>query len=243
VGESAIWKTDEAGRSWRRVSGRRGMVSVWFLDAEHGFGVGEGAVIQETRDGGKHWKKIPVDFKLPGKPTIRLRQIAFVTPSVGLVLGSARSNSLRKLVELETKDGGVSWNATSGEMDADIYDLELRGNQALALMGGSRATVILIDLKTGASRIVYRSEENLVTSAALLEGRSFLAASPGSRRISFNGPALMLGRISVLESGDFRDWKEMPVDYRAEGTYAILAGQDSKHAFMATDQGMILRLE
>jgi len=50
------------------------------------------------------------------------------------------------------------------------------------------------------------------------------------------------GKVRVLASTDYVQWKDVPVDYRAEGHRAILAAVDEDHMWIATDMGMILKL-
>ena len=51
------------------------------------------------------------------------------------------------------------------------------------------------------------------------------------------------GKLKVLKSKDLKTWADMEVDYRAVGSNAVLAVVDETHAWIATDTGMILRLQ
>ncbi len=68
VTENGIWFTEEAGRSWRKVSEQIGAAKklfgapaggvidrVWFLNAKHGFAIGARKSVFETKDGGRTW--------------------------------------------------------------------------------------------------------------------------------------------------------------------------------------------
>ncbi len=70
TGES-LWFTQEAGRSWTRISDqikpdkkladapRTGLIlRVWFLDAQYGYAVGLQKSVFETHDGGRTWKPL-----------------------------------------------------------------------------------------------------------------------------------------------------------------------------------------
>ena len=50
------------------------------------------------------------------------------------------------------------------------------------------------------------------------------------------------GKVVVLKSQDYKSWDTMPVDYRASAIRPMLAGPDAQHRWMATDNGMILKL-
>jgi hypothetical protein len=51
------------------------------------------------------------------------------------------------------------------------------------------------------------------------------------------------GKLKVLTSSDFANWVELPVDYRAEAHRAHLAIAEDHDVWVATDTGMILKLE
>jgi hypothetical protein len=49
-------------------------------------------------------------------------------------------------------------------------------------------------------------------------------------------------KVIVLRSVDFKDWDRMDVDYRAVANTVMLAGADGTNLWMATNNGMILKL-
>ena len=49
------------------------------------------------------------------------------------------------------------------------------------------------------------------------------------------------GRVQVLKSKDLSAWTEMEVDYRAVAQRAVIAAPDSRHMWVATDTGAILK--
>ena len=51
------------------------------------------------------------------------------------------------------------------------------------------------------------------------------------------------GKLKIYSSDDLDTWHEMPVDYRADAHRAIIAAPDPDHVWVATDTGMILKLE
>ena len=69
------------------------------------------------------------------------------------------------------------------------------------------------------------------------DGTAYLAGIevPGQVR------SVMPGRVKVFRSKDLKGWDEMPVDYRASAQRVIFAG--SEDLFLATDNGMILKLK
>ena len=70
VTNRAIWKTEEAGRSWHKLSALKGANHVFFTSPLRGFAVGFPKAIWETSDGGKKWKKVEAASK-PASNCIR----------------------------------------------------------------------------------------------------------------------------------------------------------------------------
>ncbi len=101
VTPEAIWKTDESGRSWTRISdqikpNRRldgsvegGLIlRVWFLDETHGFAVGMQKSVFETKDGGRSWTPVEEAAKPQANPGLsHYSQIAFADDRRGIVAG------------------------------------------------------------------------------------------------------------------------------------------------------------
>jgi hypothetical protein len=50
------------------------------------------------------------------------------------------------------------------------------------------------------------------------------------------------GRVKVLRSRDFSIWTDLDVDYRAVASRATLAAAGDRDIWLATDNGMILKL-
>jgi hypothetical protein len=100
VTDKGIWVSEEAGRSWRKVSEQRkpdpklgqppfGLIlRVWFLDERHGFAVGYQKTILETHDGGKNWTPVEEASKPTGNPAFTAyTNISFEGP-IGLIAGA-----------------------------------------------------------------------------------------------------------------------------------------------------------
>jgi len=100
TGES-LWFTQEAGRSWTRISDqikankkladppRGGLIlRVWFLDAQHGYAVGLQKSVFETHDGGRNWKPLAEAAVPTSNPAYSLySHIAFADARRGLIAG------------------------------------------------------------------------------------------------------------------------------------------------------------
>ena len=100
TGES-LWFTQEAGRSWTRISdqikpnkkladaARGGLIlRVWFLDAQHGYAVGLQKSVFETQDGGRTWKAVAEAAVPTSNPAYSVySHIAFADARRGLITG------------------------------------------------------------------------------------------------------------------------------------------------------------
>jgi hypothetical protein len=258
VGRQGIWKTEESGRSWRRLSRHApgALLRVWFLDARRGFAIGREKTVLETQDGGRTWKPVAAAQEPTGNPEYAVyTQIAFLNDRVGVIAGSAvpprRGPASERQVptmtlQLQTSDGGRTWKPSSAPLFGEIAGLRLREREGLILYVYRNqfewpSEVYRLDLRTGATTTVHRDKTRRVTDMALFDGHAYLAAVEPPRRAT--EAARLPGKVHVLESRDFTVWTEIAVDYRATGTWPLLAGPDAQHLFLATDHGMILRLE
>jgi hypothetical protein len=280
VADNGIWVTEEAGRSWRKVSDQKkpnakigptppgGLIRrVWFLDEQHGFGVGYQKTVLETKDGGKTWTPVEEASKPTGHPSFTgYSEIAFAGP-LGLIVGASvpprrdggnypawadpeRASKQRQrptlTLVLQTRDSGTNWKSQTAPVFGQVGALSLAGLIGLDVMEFRDnfevpSEVYLLDLSTGSSTSVYRQKNRHVTDALVFGGgsRGFLAAVEPPGRMS-NLP--IPGKVKMLSSTDLTEWKEMDVDYRAVAGSLVLAGPDPDHVWAATDTGMILKL-
>jgi len=246
------------------------ILRVWFLDAHHGYAVGLQKSVIETSDGGRTWKPVAEAAKPSANPAFSAySHIAFTDAKRGVIFGvytpprpgaksdedlpdwmfPERALALRQqprlAIELDTRDGGVTWGSGTAPLLGSVVSLELAGGNGLAVFGYADsfewpAEVYRLDLTTGKSESVFKQKERRVTDATIFaDGRAFLAAvePPGRLR-----SAPIPGKVRMLTSTDLKNWVEMPVDYHAVAQSVVLAGPDAGHLWAATDTGMILRL-
>lgn len=261
VTRGGIWKTEESGRTWKRLSKHSDskVLKVWFLDVNHGFAIGAEKTVQETKDGGKTWKPVPAAQQPTGdKEYAAYTEIAFRDDKVGLIAGAAVPPQKRganpsgrqvptMTIQLQTFDGGVTWKPSSAPLLGEVTGLQLKGNRGLLLFSFRKkfeflSEVYRLNTRTGEPTSSYQGKDRRVTDMLLFNDRALLAAVEPPR-LAEDPAAFLPGRIHVLESADLETWREMDIDYRANGALPLLAGPDSEHVFMATDSGMILRLE
>ena len=242
------------------------IMKLWFSDAQHGYAVGYQKTVSQTADGGRTWTLLPDAAKPAGDPVFTAyTQIAF-DGTLGIITGasipprrdlgpfptwmdperaSKQSKVPTQTVLLQTTDGGAHWISDASPLYGLIAALALAGPHALDVFSYGPSfewpsEVYHTDLMSGSSTSVFRQKDRRVTDIALFRGpKAFLAAvEPPGRLHTVPIP----GKVKILTSTDFNEWKEMPVDYRAEATTLSLAGPDPKHMWAATDTGMILRL-
>ena len=108
---TALWRSDDLGRSFRPILDRRllgdaaKLYGVWFLDPRHGFACGESGtgdgLLLGTRDGGLSWEQVTSltdqAFDVP------VTQVVFADDRRGLAVGSGEAL-------WRTVDGGRTWS-------------------------------------------------------------------------------------------------------------------------------------
>ena len=266
VTDRGIWTTDEGGRSWKKLDGLKGMVQVHFLDQTHGFAVGYPKAIYETTDGGKKWVKVAAADTFHNKPEDTIYDCIAFNGQQGVIAGhvlteknqrypvwlvpnAARVRPQRQsvLLMLQTMDGGKTWNPSASPILGDITAIRFAKNDsALALVEYHEvydlpSAVLSVNLGSPASHMIFGERDRAVSDVALLPAGGALIAAvepPGN-----TNQVPIPGKLKMLRSTDLKLWEEMDVDYRADAQRAIIAAPDAKHAWVATDTGMILALE
>ncbi len=269
VTREGLWRTDESGRSWRKLKSPEGILRVHFQDPQHGWAIGLGKGLYETNDGGQKWTRVTAADEVKADPDYTVYAwIVFADPRVGLVSGWSRPprrGDDRRLPDwlepekaqrrrewpnltifLETRNGGATWKPSVTSLFGRVTRIRLTpGGLGLGLIEFSNAfdwpaEVFHVDWRSGKSTRVFRRKDRAVTDIALLpNGRAYLAA------IETQGQRVRLplpGKLRILASDDLAAWREMEVDYRAFAGRALLAAADPAHVWVATDSGMILKL-
>jgi hypothetical protein len=262
VTEKGLWKTDEAGRTWKRIKSMQGIHRVYFLDEMHGWATGAPKLFKETKDGGKSWEDVDLgELKVTAENTY-FDWIEWVSQTQGIVLGTSvaprRDNAswvdpqaLAKRREwpglnitVETKDGGKTWTPQTAPTFGRFARFRMAKvyNNSLTLVRFVNtfqypSEVYLIS-PGGKSNRIYRETTRNVTDVFWLGRFAMLAAiEPPGKLHQLPVP----GKLHVLSSEDMKTWTEMKVDYRAFGQAAIFAGSGDD-LWVATDTGQILKL-
>jgi hypothetical protein len=268
VGSQGVWKTEDGGGRWRRIVRRRGLVRVHFLDENNGWAVGLEKQFLRTSDGGRRWEKVPiVDEVTTEESQTYFNWIEFATPRFGIVVGnhaperaelsrlpewmepelSRRRQVPTTLIVIQTMDGGQTWKPSVASVFGQMTRLRLlpdgRGLSLVEFVHQFQypSEVFRLQLADNKTTRVYRQADRKVTDALLLpDGSAMIVAVevPGDM------PTLPIpGRLRVLRTSDYQLWREVDVDYRAVARRAILAAAPGGRFWMATSEGMILRLD
>ena len=263
-----LWRTTEAGKSWDKVPGLpAGLFRVYFTDEQNGFAVGSKKKVMETHDGGKHWAALAAAAELPGQPNYSTYNwVAFATPRFGIITGwnvpprrmppqfpdwmdpeeaINRRETPHLSYSLVTRDGGKTWKPNSASLFGDVSRVRFGpAGTGLGLIEYSNSfrypsEAYKIDWVSGKSETVYRDRKFAISDIWLTpDGTAYLAGTLVAGQIRHVVP----GKVQVLKSRDYTAWTEMPVDYRATANRATLAVINEDNMWMATDNGMILRL-
>jgi len=267
VTDKGLWRTDEAGRSWKKVCPVKGLISVHFLDANRGFAAGTDKRALFTVDGGKSWTPIETARTLPGTPSRTVFDvIEFVSPQVGVIMGwnrpassfdgalpswmepeqASRHKELPHLVlQLQTIDGGKTWQGTSSSLFGQISCLRLGADRrdfgVLRFRSGFSvpSEVFLIDGRAKSSETIYRRPDRIITDLIRPDPETVVLAGIEVAGKLADSP--IPGKVHILASRNQKDWPEMPVDYRATGRRVMLRTDGAGRMWAATDTGMILQ--
>ncbi len=265
VTDRGVWKTEEGGRSWKKLEGLKGIFRVQFLDQNHGFAVGYPKAVWETIDGGDKWSKVAAASQPAGSAEDVIYDCIDFRGPQGAILGhvtkdaddlyplwmnpkTARYRREREspTLLLETPDAGKSWHASTASFLGSIAKLRYTGDGfAIALVEYRDYYTLpsaLVKMKVGGrgSQVIFGERDRAVTDFILLPGGAALIASvepPGN-----SNQVPIPGKLRMLRSSNLKVWTEMDADYRAAAQRAIVSAPDAQHAWVATDTGMILAL-
>lgn len=268
VCENRLLYSDEGGARWdRRKLPDRKMLRVHFIDPSRGWAFGFGNTFYETSDGGRSWTPVKesLELKLTSDNTL-FSWLEFVSPRQGMLTGtsrrrmewnsylpewmiperSTRSRMLPGVVfTMVTNDGGRTWKPVITSAFGDLTKVRMKGMRGLSLITYDNgfdwpSEVNSLDLISGGTKPIFRRAQIHVTDMAPVGEDGILLAgveSPGRLRIS--APS---GKIKAIYSPNGKDWYDMKVDYRAEGSFARIARVGDDHFWIGSNAGMILKL-
>jgi len=268
VTDGGVWRTDEAGRDWRKIKSVKGMNQIEFFDPQHGFLTGRRKQILETADGGKTWTKLAILKSVESSDEYTtFAELAF-SGNYGIMTGHSRpprrnygeipewmesySKSRRRewpnlMIVLSTSDSGKTWVPTTSSLFGRVerIRLEQAWSEGLVLLAFDNAfavpsELLKLDPKTGVSSSIYRKKDRAITDAILTGKDKVLIA--GYEPIGELHSVPVPGKVKIIRSNDMQEWQEMDVDYRAVARSVTLAASPDGSFWAATDTGIILKL-
>ena len=268
VTTKGLWRTEEAGRSWHKLKAPAGIVRAHFLDAEHGWAVGNRKQVYETKNGGADWAKVAFTEEVKSNPDhTHFAWIEFRDNNVGLIGGwskpprrtaqrlpdwidpdeASRRRAWPQLgIMALTTDGGKTWKHSAASVFGQVTTAKFSSKGwALTLIEFSDAfdwPSEVMFWNGGTTTRVYREKERKVTDIAIagpLKGSIFLAAVEHFGKLQ---DLPIPRKVKIIRSEDLSHWTEMEVDYRATASRVILAVAGPNEMWAATDTGMILKL-
>lgn len=266
VTDSGIWTSSEAGRNWVKLKNSpTNLLRVHFLDRDRGFAAGREKHVYETKDGGNTWTPLAVAANPQGDAVYTTYGDISFAGKKGMIVGwnipprrggpdwmepaqALRDKQVPHLVILlQTKTSGDAWTYTESSLFGQITRVSLSAlGVGLGLVEFKDqfdypSEVYSIDLVTGKNELSFRAKDRAITDVRLFaDSNRAIVAGYETTGPSYRSP--IPGKLRVLTSQDRTNWTEMTVDYRAVAHSAVIAGPDSKHLWIATDTGMILKL-
>jgi len=262
VTDRGLWFTNEGGRAWTRLESPKGIVQVYFLDAQQGFAIGYLKGLFQTSDGGKKWEKFAPASRPSGETDTAVYDCISFSGDHGVILGrqapsderlpvwanparaSLRPERATPAALLETFDSGKNWKSLSNPIFGTVTQVLMASQGFVYVLfeyfDYYKLPSSLIRMKFGGNtaETVFAERTRAVTSFAVLpDGSTFLASvePPGN-----SNQVPIPGKLRMLRSNDSKSWIDEDADYRAVAQRAILAAPDAQHAWVATDTGMIL---
>lgn len=268
VTTKGLWRTTEAGKNWTKLPKVPGeILRVCFTTRMDGVAVGVKKLVLTTRDGGETWTPVAAAQDQPGDPLYSAYVWAgFANPNMGLAIGTnnpprrfapwfpdwldpAATLRMRDVPHLSyslaTNDGGKTWRAGSVSLfgQTSRFRLTPDGN-GIGLIEYSELSnipseVYVLDWHTGKSHSVYKDPKIGISDLWMEpDGMVYLSGIEEPGRIR----DIIPGKVVVYTSRDYKTWLKMPMDYRATALRTMLAMPDDQHQWLATDNGMILKL-
>jgi len=267
VTDDAIWRSDDGGRTWKKLAKLEDIERVYFTSADHGYAAGDQKKVYETSDGGKTWTELAAAAQPDSTPDRTVYNwIDFAGPDAGIITGwnqpapdprraipewvnpghsSSRRETPHLSIFLQTRNGGKTWNPTTGSLFGHVACVRLSLNgYGLGIIQFKDAfdwpsEVFRIDWTTGESSRVFREQNRFITDVALPpSGPAYLA---GIEKLDHLNDSPVPGKVKVLRSEDLDNWQEMDVDYRATAHRVMISAIDNKNIWIATDTGMVLK--
>jgi len=268
-----VWRTDEGGREWKKISDTKYIMKMQFVSATHGWAAGAGKSAWETTDGGKTWTLLPILKDVKATEKYAGFMAVAINGNFGFIGGNSRPprhddsiypdwmvpEEVAKRREfpgmmllLETRDAGKTWTPSTNSVFGTLTALRIRpeGGVAAALLEyfhtfETPSEVMLVDFKTGKSRSVFREKNTAVTDILLgPNGASLVAGVEANGLRTLPIPQkLRILEANISQASTSFIWTKMEIDYRVTARRVTMARKPNGQLWAVTDSGFILRLD
>jgi hypothetical protein len=269
VTEKGLWQTTEAGKNWRKLPKLPAPANrVYFADEKTGWAVCLKKTVLETHDGGETWTPLAAAAEQPGsKENSSFNWIAFATPQFGMIAGFnqppqrmfqqlpawldpedalSHRDTPHLSYTLVTKDGGKTWKSSAASLFGNVARVRFGPHGVgVGLIEYSESfrypsEAYKIEWTTGKSTSIFHDKRFAISDTWMTsDGTVYLAGIAVSGELR----TVIPGRVQVLKSKDMAAWTEMEVDYRAVARQVTFSAPNDDNLWIATDNGMILKLK
>ena len=262
-----VWFTAEGGRDWRKLAKKRRARSIRFFDDKNGILLGAEKLMLRTADGGRNWTPVPEIDLAPGSAErFSFTAAEFWGKRFALICGQVgnrfdrlgrshpdwvepdvalRQYSLPTMtVTIESKDAGASWRSAAVSAFGTVARVRVTSDGLGLLLvqfepsfqyGGEVYTFFPHQGGTKMSGI-FRPKDLILHDAISIPGQAiYVAATERSGKLALPIPT----KVKILVSLDQKEFKEIPIDYRAVAESAMLAATPSGEVWAVTDNGMV----
>jgi hypothetical protein len=265
VSDRGIWRTENSGKTWKKINSTKGIERLSFVDETHGFAVGEEKTILETEDGGKKWTKREIKDPRPMEARdVVFSGVTFVAKQHGVISGSwnpmqrvqesewmemnpaKRPKTAMSALLLESSDAGKEWHPYEVKVSGQITQLRFLNPNAFLMLveytgaqiAESPSEMFQLTSKAAPALRFHQSGRVARDFYVLPSGEVVIAAI---ELLGKSNEVPIPGKLRMMATSDLKTWQDEKADYRAVAKRPFLAAPDAAHVFVATDTGMILK--
>jgi photosystem II stability/assembly factor-like uncharacterized protein len=124
TGDKYLLKTTDGGKSWDTAyyAIDQRLISVFFINSQKGWAVGDGGKIIRTTDGGDSWQL------MTSGSNKNLTSVCFADENIGVAVGE-------KGTILYTEKGGLEWEKIAIDLNADLFRVFCKDFRCLNIVG------------------------------------------------------------------------------------------------------------
>lgn len=271
--EKGIWRSEEGGRDWKKISNLKGVLTLQFTSTTEGWASGVEKSVWQTTDAGKTWTLLPILKDVKATPANAAFPVMAFRGQLGLIGGNSRPPrkdhshfpdwmipeevAKRKewpsmMILLETRDAGKTWSQNTNSVFGNLSAIRMHpdGRGALALLEyfhtfQTPSEVISINFRNGRSESIFRDKTTAITD---------VWSGPDNAVLLAGAEAPGLRTLPIPQRPVFLEtttaagstgllWTRIPVDYRVTARRIRIAAAPDGQLWAVTDTGFILRYD